>query len=277
MAARSQRAPAQLERARAEIRGRVARAKSLFVALDYDTAILTGGSGGGNTQPVEDAIEVLAFLAKSPGIQVAAFSARGLEELRTHLPVAELALGGLHGLETWPQAPRRASRIDIHAVRADLDRLIYFIRERIGTGTLPRIEDKRHAIVFHFKGFPRTDAARMQKVVRAAFEEVGERSTLLLVPGPQLLEARIAGVEKGPSVRAMQERVAPRSLAIVLGDEATEEGFFTAFPDDAVTVRVAARPLKTRARYRAKNADEALAWLREVGMVWREHTASSRC
>jgi trehalose-phosphatase len=275
MMARSKRAPAQLERARSEIQKRVVQAKSLFIVLDYDTVVLTGGSRAENARPTEEAIEVLAFLAKSPGVRVAVFSAQGLEELRTNLPVAELALGGLHGLETWPHSPRRASRIDIHAVRADLERLIYLTRERIGTGTMPRVEDKRHAVLFHFKGFPRREIARMQKAVRAAFEEVGECSTLVLVPGPQSMEARIAGVEKGPSAHAMQARLAPRSLVIVVGDKTTQEDFFAAFSEEAVTVVISAGALKSRARYRTKSPEEAIAWLRGVGAAWRERAAPS--
>ncbi len=247
----------------------MAKASSLFLALDFDGTLVPIVERPEMARPSEEAIGVLSSLARIPGNRVAVISGRGLEELRGLLPVQELALAGLHGLETWPPIGRRSGRIDVHRLRADLDRLVLVLKEKLGAAEGPRIEDKRHAIAFHFRGIPRAAAAKMRTAVQAAFRETVEKSSLVLVPGKEVLEARIAGVEKGSCARAMQEKIAPGSLPIVIGDDITDEDLFAAFAKDGITI-VVGKPRKTRARYVIERQEEVVPLLRELETIWRE-------
>jgi len=263
------RGPILFDAAKRSIRARMAKAAALFVALDYDGTLVPIAENSGQTRPTEEMIAALASLARTPGIRAAVLSGRGLEELRGFLPVQELALAGLHGLETWPPIRAHTGRIDVHRVRADLDRLLLSVKEKLGDAPGPRIEDKRHAVAFHFRGFPKTAAARMRAAVQAAFGEALEGSSLVLVPGKEMLEARVAGVEKGSCARAMQGKMAPGSLALVLGCDLTDEDLFAAFARDGITIGVGSSK-KTRARYVIRAQAEVILRLREIEATWRE-------
>ena len=263
------RAPVSVASARRAIRARMAKAASLFLALDFDGTLVPIVERPELARPSEEMIAAITSLARIRGVRVMVISGRGLEELRGLLQVQELALAGLHGLETWPPISRQSARIDVHRLRADLDRLLFVLREKLGSAEGPRIEDKRHAIAFHFRGIPRPAAARMRTAVQAAFRETVEESNLVLVPGKEVLEARIAGVEKGSCARAMQEKIASGSLAIVIGDDITDEDLFRAFVKDGIAV-VVGSPKKTAARYAIERQADVIPWLREVEALWRE-------
>lgn len=263
------RAPVPVASAHRRIRARFAKAPSLFLVLDFDGTLVPIVERPELARPSEETIVALTSLTRTPGIRVAVISGRGLEDLRGLLPVQELALAGLHGLETWPPIGRPSGRIDVHRLRADLDRLVLALKDKLGSAEGPRIEDKRHAIAFHFRGIPRAAAARMRTALQAAFRETAERSSLVLVPGKEVLEARIAGVEKGSCARAMQEKIAPGSLAVVLGDDVTDEDLFVAFAKNGITV-VVGKPKKTSGRYEIERQEEVTPWLREVEAMWRE-------
>ncbi len=158
---------------RRRVHDRILSAASLFVALDYDGTLVPIAARPELARPPERTLAVLASLSETAGIFVAVVSGRNLEVLRAFLPVPNLALAGLHGLEMWPQVDRPASRTDVHVVRADLDRLVAAVRERLSGQKLPRIEDKRHGVTFHYRGESPSAAARMRAAVRAAFADDG--------------------------------------------------------------------------------------------------------
>ncbi len=255
---------------RRRVHDRILRAASLFVALDYDGTLVPIVARPELARPSEQTLAVLASLAGTPGIFVAVVSGRNLEVLRAFLPVPNLALAGLHGLEMWPQVDRPASRTDVHVVRADLDRLVAAVRERLSGQKLPRIEDKRHGVTFHYRGESPSAAARMRAAVRAAFAEMEAGASIVLVRGKQAIDARPAGVDKASSIRAMYEQLTPGALPIVLGDDVTDEDLFAAFADDGVAVRVGKGSRKTHAHYMLRSPAEVVDWLAEIEKLWRE-------
>lgn len=269
MVARKGRPPADLARAKKRIHARILDARSLFFAIDYDGTLVPIVPRPEMARPTEETLETLEALARTPGILLAVVSGRSLEVLRRFLPLPNLLLLGLHGLEIWPQVDRAASRTDVHAVRADLDRLMLAVQEQIGGGQQPRIEDKRHALAFHFRGEKPAAAARMRKAIRAAFDEMKEGAAIDLVPGKQVLEARAKNVNKGESTHAMWEQLAPDSLPIVFGDDVTDEDLFRAFAKEGITVRVGKASLRSEARFCLKSPADVLAWLREIQALWR--------
>ncbi len=269
MAARKGRQPTELEKSRRSIKAKIIGASSLFLALDYDGTLVPIVARPEMARPTEATIAILESLSQTPGIKLAIVSGRSLEVLRRFLPIPNLILSGLHGLEIWPQVNRLASRTDVHAVRVDLDRLLFALQEKVGGGKPPRIEDKRHALAFHFRGEKPTVAARMRKVVREAFDEIKEGARIKLVPGKQVLEARAENVDKGESTRSMWEQLAPSSLPIVLGDDVTDEDLFGAFSDVGITVRVGKAAQKSQAKYFLKSPADVITWLGEIQAMWR--------
>lgn len=268
MAARRGRAPADLTKAQKSVQRRIRAATSLFVAVDYDGTLVPIAARPEMARPSEETLEVVDSLLKTPGVRVAVVSGRSLEVLRKFLPLPNLILSGLHGLEIWPQVERAATRTDVHAVRADLEQLLLLLEEKIESGKPPRVEDKRHAIAFHFRGEKPGVAARQRTAIRAAFEEMGPTHTVMLVPGKQVLEARAVNVDKGESTRAVWKQLSPGSLPIVIGDDITDEDLFEAFAEEGITVRVGKSARKTSARYYLRNPAEVVAWLRDLPTLW---------
>jgi trehalose 6-phosphate phosphatase len=276
MSAAKGRPPVDLQRARRSVNARVREAPSLFLAIDYDGTLTPIVARPEMARPTEETLEVLASLSQTPGILLAVVSGRSLEVLRRFIPLPQIILSGLHGLEIWPQVDRTASRTDIHAVRADLERLLLALREKVGSGKAPRIEDKRHALAFHFRGEKPAVAARMRKLVREAFDEIKEGASIKLVPGKQVLEARALNVNKGESTRSMWEQLAPASLPIVFGDDVTDEDLFEAFAKEGITVRVGRGARRSEARYFLKSPADVLAWLREIVEIRRAPSKTDR-
>jgi len=270
MATRSKKSPTDLASVKGRLHTRIAKAPSLFIALDYDGTLVPIAERPELAKPTEETVKILQTLSTTSGVCLAVVSGRNLEILRGFLPIPNLVLAGLHGLEVWPLVDRPASRIDVHVVRAGLDRLIEAVKEKVEGGQLPRIEDKRHGVSFHFRGENPPVATKMRSLVTAAFREIEEGSGLILVAGKQVLEARPEGVDKGTSTLAIQDQLAPGSLPIIVGDDITDEDLFDAYAKKGITVRVGGGTKKTSARYALKKPADLVAWLGEIEAVWRE-------
>ncbi len=273
MAPRRSPGPIPLDSARRAVRARIARAPSLFIALDYDGTLVPIASRPELARPAPETLAVLASLTATPRVRVAVLSGRRLDELKALLPVSGLIFAGLHGLEVRPPVHDAAWAMDKRGIRTELKRLLRRLRERLGDAPAPRIEDKGQALAFHFRGFPPSEIRRMRQAVRDAFEALGDETPIRLAPGKQVLEARRAGIDKGRCALALSARAGRGSLPIVLGDDVTDEDLFAAFAADGITVRVGRRSGKTQARYWVRSPEEVLHWLREILRIRQEAPA----
>ena len=119
------------------------------------------------------------------------------------------------------------------------------------------VEDKARSVTLHYRQAP--DA---ELLARQAAERLALQTGLWRQDGAMVVELRTPGPSKGDSVRAfLSEAPFEGARPIFVGDDLTDEDGFAAVRDlGGFGVMVGpARP--TRARFRLRNVDHALAWL----------------
>ncbi len=219
----------------------------LFI-LDYDGTLAPIAATPEAARPHPEAAPVLMALARRHPVFLV--TGRRLWDLERLLPVRGLPAFGVHGMEYGVLFGQVQSLVP----EAALARLEY-VRE--GLPELPglRVEDKGPAIALHFRGVP--DEAAVQAALEGWAKTLPEGLEALW--GKKVLEVRPRGFGKGRVAKAIAARH-PERTPVVIGDDATDEEMFQALPD-AITIKVGEGP--TAARYRLKNVDAVIAYLKQ--------------
>jgi trehalose-phosphatase len=216
--------------------GRVARAPSLVVGLDYD----------GTLTPIveqpDDAVlgpavrRALQRLAGRPRVAVAVVSGRRRADVAGRVGLPEVIAAGNHGLDIRGPGMRFieptawALRPALAVLAADLRRAL---RDLPGVV----VEDKGLTVSVHYRRAAPGDVPAVGAVVEAALR--GHRGSFRLTPGHCVFEVRpLVDWHKGRALRWIVEHCGlPSPLVIYVGDDETDEDAFRDFTD-GVTVRV---------------------------------------
>jgi trehalose 6-phosphate synthase/phosphatase len=119
--------------------------------------------------------------------------------------------------------------------------LVHEIFERC-TAQVPlsSVEEKHSALAWHYRA---SDMAIAEPVARQAvklLEVMGGTFPITVVPGHQVIEAHIRGIDKGTAARRFLDNAAdkPWDFILAAGDDTTDEDLFKALPEGAFTVKV---------------------------------------
>jgi trehalose-phosphatase len=203
-------------------------------------------------------------------------SGRSLEDLISRVGIEGIHYAGNHGAEIrGPLVERRDTLPE--AVRAALDRLSTRLESDLRPLEGVRVERKGLSTTVHVRQASPADAERARATVRSALGT--EAGALVLREGKAVYEIRPrGGSNKGDAVREILEAVARGRpcLAIMIGDDATDEDAFAALPG-GITVRVGREEARSRAAYRLEDAGEVPTWLRWLlGELQRADGAEGR-
>lgn len=208
---------------------RLACARALFVAADFDGTLAHIVPDPARAVMVPGAAAALGRLAGAPGTAVGLFSGRDLGDLRARVGLAGLCYAGNHGLEmawearTWglsPEDPRRAAVVrDVARLAADLRRLA---EEEPGAA----VEEKGLSLTLHYRNVPR--ARRAPFAARALRWLAARGGPFERVEGKSILEVRPAGLpgKEGAfrvALRWAEERLDETPLPLFIGDDANDE------------------------------------------------------
>ena len=232
---------------------RLSGAERLALCLDFDgtlAPIVEDPDAAAMPERTEAALEELAG---HPGVDLAVVSGRGLEDLRERVAVDDCVLAGNHGLEIDRGGDRWTHpEVDPEA----LDRVRETVAERVESVDGCHVEDKRLTATVHFR---RADVGReeIRPLVQSAVDDV---SGFEATDGRQIVEIR-------PSVEwdkgdADRELVDDRTVAVYVGDDATDEDAFRALEDlplGGVGVLVGDR--SSAAEFRVHDVDGVRAFL----------------
>ncbi len=116
-----------------------------------------------------------------------------------------------------------------------------------------RIEQKETSLVWHYRQTDPELGNLRRRELRHALEPLVANERLVLLEGSRILEARIAGVDKGQVAAGLCAGESP-DFVLAAGDDRTDEDMFAALPPDAWTICVRRRG--SRARYRANSPYE---------------------
>ncbi|MDP6352752.1 MAG: trehalose-phosphatase [Alphaproteobacteria bacterium] len=243
-----------------EIAARIA-GRRIALFLDYDgtlTPIVDRPEEAVLASPIQAILARLA--ARCP---VVVISGRDRADVAARVAISRIVYAGSHGFDI--AGPGLSHPPD--PAGADLPALIAATAETLRSDLAPIpgviVEAKRFAAAVHYRlAAPETvDAVRA--VVAAA---VGEQSRLRVAGGKKVFEVRpTVDWDKGRAVSWLLGALgldADDVVPITIGDDTTDEDAFRALAASGVTILVADRPRRSRARYRLVDPHE-VGWFLE--------------
>jgi len=245
----------------------IVSAQHLALFLDFDGTLVALRKLPSDVTPLDLPLrKVLRNLARHRRLSVYVISGRRLADIRRLVPVRGIRLLGLHGWEGRRVPLLRAERGLLREAREVLKRRLSSLPEI-------RLEDKGLALAVHYRAAsPR--AVRVGRVIVG--KVLGDlKPRIHMLRGHkvwELLPRQIAG--KGASVLALLSRLPEPTLAIFVGDDATDESAFRALPG-GLTIRVGKRP-RTSARFLLDSPEEVKLFLLRLGAAITDGSNSSR-
>jgi trehalose 6-phosphate synthase/phosphatase len=229
-----------LANAIAEARG----AAGLRLLLDYDGTLVPLARAPELAAPDEELLDLIVRLTDTPGLDVEIVSGRPRDTLEAWLGHLPVVLWAEHGF--W----RRARRGDgweaaAHVAPDWMQRIAPILQQFTASTPGSRLEIKRAAVAWHFRGAQREFGARQAHELRLLLGDALSNQPLEVLEGKKVIEVRFRGLSKAV---VAQENVtaAPRRVIIAFGDDRTDEDLFRALPASAITVAVGHRLVGAR-------------------------------
>jgi trehalose 6-phosphate phosphatase len=255
---------------------RIARARSIVVASDFDGTLAPIRNRPEAATPAPGARAALARLAAVPGVTMAIVSGRALEDLERRVGVDGPIWIGNQGYETRiPGRPvvRAWEGVD----RAPVLRAARAVSERLKGVRGVFLEDKGPIVTLHYRLAPRKEIDRIGEALRNMKRQ--QASAVRIAEGKCVFEFRPARpVNKGRALlRALSEiNVPARAMFWYFGDDEADEEAFAALPDDAVTVHVGSLADASVARYVVDAPRDVVSVLDAIRRVAERRPAAAR-
>ena len=239
-----------------EIAARIRRARGLAVFCDFDGTLVGFRHQPKNVVLAPSVRRAIRCLADHPLVHFWIVSGRRVADLRRRVLVRNVHYLGLHGCERDGLPPANAG-----VLRQRLSPVRKLIAAQLATVPSVWVEDKEFCFVVHFRGAPRSVAARASSLVRAELNSLGDH--FWVQPGKKALEVLPREIKgKGPAVQSLLKKMPKGILPICLGDDATDESVFAVLRR-GITVHVG-RSRETRAHFFVRNPAEVQAFLLKV-------------
>jgi len=227
-------------------------AQRLALFMDFDGTLVALRRRPSDVKPLDLPLRrVLRRLARHKSLGVYVISGRPLTDLRRLVPVADVHLLGLHGWEGRDVPPLAEERRLLRIARRRLD-------QSLSNTPQIRLEDKGLGLGVHYRGAPPRAVRRARTMVGEVLRTLGPQIHLLRGHKVwELLPRQISG--KGSAVSALLSKLPEPTLAIFVGDDATDESAFKLFPR-GLTIRVGEN-CRTKARFFLRNPEELKMFL----------------
>jgi len=227
--------------------------RPLLILSDYDGTLAPITRRPQDAEPQPGVREALTRLMAHPAHEVAIVTGRRSVQVAGFLPIPDLPVVGLHGME-WPEQP--LPRAD----RAALDTVARAVPEVPGVV----LEDKRWTLAVHVRNV----APDRQDEALHALDALPVPDGWERIRGKMVREFRPVGYGKGHAARTLMRQF-PEHLPVFLGDDVTDEEAVHAVNDaGGVTVKVGEGD--SAARYRLDDPADVAALL----TVWAGSSAT---
>jgi trehalose-phosphatase len=246
-----------LLRAWKQVRPRIRGAKRIVLFLDFD-----GTLSAHRTRPQDASISpamhrALLVLALRPDIKIHVISGRRCADVIARVPISDIQCFGLHGWERKPASPPRPkARHRMLKLQQALESALPHRRDFW-------IEDKQFTIALHFRTVSRQRLHALHLAVRKILVTFGQGIWVLENQREwELLPPEIRG--KGNAVQTLfrRDRACAGTLAVLIGDDASDESAFRALRG-GITVRVGPA-CPTAARFRLAGPSQVLKFLQAL-------------
>jgi trehalose 6-phosphate phosphatase len=225
---------------------------SPLLLLDYDGTLAPFRVNRFQARPWAGVRELLGRIQQEGRTRMVVVTGRPAGEIAPLLGLEPaLEVWGLHGAERLYPDGRRELEEAAPATGQKLDELRELLR-RDSLGGL--FEDKRNAVVMHWRGASPHKARSIEKRTRQLFEPLAQMDGLGLLEFEAGLELRV-GRDKGGAVEAILAEDGASGQVAFLGDDITDEAAFRAVN----TVGPRGLSVLVRRTWRETDAD---VWLR---------------
>jgi trehalose-phosphatase len=253
-----------------ELAAELASVGRWLVVLDFDGTLSPIVEHPDDAGPADGAVEAIRALAAVAAVAIV--SGRPAADLRTRLGDLPVTLAGGHGAEVVTADGTPTALVDDPTgVRATLDTAQQAISDLVADQDGWLVERKDASLAVHHRRVAAGDRDRLlPEVVRCLEGYLGAQPGFDLLAGKAVLELRPAGVDKGRAVAWIADR-ASGSVPLVVGDDVTDEDAFReAERRGGVGVLVAEHPRATVARWRLRDPDAVVTFLRELTASFTE-------
>ncbi len=200
----------------------------VYLFLDYDGTLVSGPRGSA-LRPRHSLVRRLTQLSEVESFSVFIVSGRPVEELRRLVGIPSIGYIGQRGFEIslpgrpimYPVEGETAASV-LHHVELEVHRALDSL-----DGI--EIEHRGYALVLHTADAERSVAGDAIQRFAATVRSVDTASTLEVLYGDGIVEARMAGWGKGDALsHILRDADAESALAIYVGDDVTDEEAFEA-------------------------------------------------
>ncbi len=266
-------------------------ASRVYLFLDYDGTLVSGPRGE-PLRPQSSVLRRLTQLGDVESFSVFIISGRPVEELRRLVGIPTLGYIGQRGFEiSLPGRPVE------HPVEGETAAAVLHHAEleaHLALESLEgvEIENRGYGLVLHTaRAAPAVASEAIQRFTKTV-RRIDTASTLEVLYGDDIVEARMAGWGKGDAlIHILREADVESALAIYVGDDVTDEDAFEAvaawadtiesdipwFDDDddddeddipgAVGILVASRPRPTGAELFVRDTQEVYEFLSSLTAI----------
>jgi trehalose 6-phosphate phosphatase len=238
-----------------EIAGRVGRARSVRLFLDFDGTLVAIRRSPDGVALSRGMRQVLDRISSHRRVTAVIVSGRRRGTLRRYVRLPRVQYWGLYGWERGPV--RRLSRAAVWELSRVRASLVAGLRDRPGVC----VEDKGMSVSVHTRG---ASSHVIDEARDLLCRTLRHCSHLYVQPGSRVWEVlpkQIPG--KDAAIRAAVQRLRSPYLPIYVGDDVTDEPAF-ALLDRGITVKVGGSDPHTRARYWLANPAEVRGFIERL-------------
>jgi len=242
-----------------EIRNRIDMAQSLVIFLDFDGTLAPIADHPDQVYLDPGSRQSLLSLSACPDVTLAVISGRKLSDLQMRVDVAGIVYAGNHGLEISGPECAFVEPVALEQ-RVLLKELLIDLAKRLRDVPGAWVEDKDLTASVHFRGVAQEQEETVRQLVHCSLANASH--PFFLTPGDKVFEIRPRVYwNKGNAANWIRAHAAePNSLALYLGDDATDEDAFAALADD-ITIKVGAVS-ESLAHFHLINTEEVREFLR---------------
>jgi trehalose 6-phosphate phosphatase len=225
--------------------------------FDFDGTLADIAPRPDEVQVPDETRATLRRLSIALGGAVAVISGREIASVDHYLLPVQLAMSGVHGLTRRDAHGNLHERtFDHHGITQVETRLADFVSANPGI----LMERKQGAVTLHYRQRPELEDASHDAMHQAALGN----DSIRFRKGKMVIEALAHQADKGAAIESfLAEPPFLGRVPVFAGDDVTDEDGFALVNDrQGISIKVGGG--ETQARYRVRNTQELLSWLKDV-------------
>ncbi len=248
------------EKVRNEILEKYKNASSALLIFDYDGTLVEFTNVPMNAKPDRNLLNLLTKLEAKAGTDVLIATGRGKHDIADWFAEHDLGLSVEHGLWVKWTGELEWQKMIPEDQTPDWYPSVREIFTQFSRGTPGSfIEEKETAIAWHYRMADPEYGSWQARELTVNLTNFLANKPAEVLHGKNIIEVRIAGVNKGNLFARMQQLGKKYDFILAIGDDMTDEDIFAVMPEYGYTIKVGKN--LSKAKYRLNNVNEVRNFL----------------